>query len=372
MKKTKIIAFFIFVSLFASLTAFTPAPVVALYEQRSALDHNSTRYPFDHSVQNTFIYRYKLDDKTLNTSHAHFDENFNHLDIDQSSVSLLTSQGKKEITKLHDKKFHHTYSLPTGISETDFAFKLDILQHISPLIEVQEKHYAQIEHSAQPMPSVIAVSSNFTTGSLCLPVLPTKQVTNPFFTDYRNLPKDLALQKQPIPSRANAYTDIIREQARKYGLSTSLILAIIHVESAFNPNAVSVMNAHGLMQIVLPSAGLDVHKYLNSTKPLRPDMLHNPETNIKYGTTYLHLLNTRHFNKVENTLSREYCMIAAYNGGSRRVLEIFGYGEEAFANINKLQPHEVYKQIQTHFPSPETRRYINKVVAARSTYYAMK
>ncbi len=372
MKTTKIITPFIFVGLLASLTAFTPAPESKIYEQRAPLDSSSTRFPFDHSVQNSFVYRYKLDDKTLDLSQAKVDENFSYISIDEKSASLLTAEGKHEFSQLSEERFSHAYHLPTGVSENPSALKLDVMQYISPLVEVQEKHYAQIDHSANPSQAVIAQNSAYATGALCLPTLPTKQVTNPFFVAYKNLPKDLSLQKQPIVQRANAYNDIVQRQARKYGLSSSLILAIIHVESGFNPNAVSHMNAHGLMQIVVPTAGLDVHKYLNKSTTLRPDMLHNPDTNITYGTTYLHLLNTRHFDGIHNTLSREYCMIAAYNGGSRRVLELFGHGQAAFDAINKLSPNEVYRRIQLSFPSAETRNFITKVVSARNAYYAMK
>ncbi len=379
MKKTRIIYGFISVSLLVTLTAFTPKPQLPSYELRSSLSKETEKLPFTHDIQSNNFLKFKL-----NAQNQHFfeaDESLqvtsendynSHFSIDAESVTLLTLQEKTELKNLGDKKMSHAFALPIGVSEIRNPLDFSIFHTISTPFEVQNIHYASTEHTSEPFSLAIYSDKNYITGSLCMPALPIKHSINPFFIDYKSLPTNLALQKQPIPQRANAYSDIVSIQARKYNLSSSLIYAIIHVESAFNPNAVSNMQAHGLMQIVLPTAGNDVHEYLQKTQPLRPDMLHNPETNIKYGTTYLHLLNTRHFQQITNRTSREYCMIAAYNGGSRRVLQLFGSGDAAFQAINELSPQEVYSRIRTSFPSPETRSFIQKVTNARNRYYAFK
>ena len=93
------------------------------------------------------------------------------------------------------------------------------------------------------------------------------------------------------------------------------------------------------MQVVPATAGDEVHRWLGrSGLPTASELL-NPDNNIRYGTSYLHLLRTRHLEGIRDPQSLEYCVIAAYNGGSGAVLRHFGRTrEEAFAAINELSP----------------------------------
>ena len=54
------------------------------------------------------------------------------------------------------------------------------------------------------------------------------------------------------------YADEVLRTAGRYRLSPTLVYAVIEVESAFNPYAVSPANAYGLMQVVPATAGRDV------------------------------------------------------------------------------------------------------------------
>ncbi len=174
--------------------------------------------------------------------------------------------------------------------------------------------------------------------------------------------------------RAGEYRELVEQHAKKYGLSPNLVLAIMHTESSFNPEAVSRANARGLMQVVPDTAGGEVHAYLNGTPGLPAESsLFNPAFNINYGTTYLHLLSTRHLGDVKDPYSRMLCTIAAYNGGPTAVYKAFG-GErkQAIETINALTADEVREQLVAQLPRKETREYVVKVLASLEKFSALR
>jgi soluble lytic murein transglycosylase-like protein len=181
----------------------------------------------------------------------------------------------------------------------------------------------------------------------------------------------------PVPggfARASGqkYWQYAKTYARQYGITPSLMMAIMHTESGFNPFAVSSRQAVGLMQIVPETAGNEAYRFLKG-KGVAPTMqaLFNPENNIKYGAVYLHLLDRYHFGAVANRASRQMCVIAAYNGGPNAVLQVFHpVRAEALSRINAISPAELYAKLVSDMPHPETRRYVEKVVGRMQSYSA--
>jgi len=170
--------------------------------------------------------------------------------------------------------------------------------------------------------------------------------------------------------REEKYSQYVIAAAKRYNLSPSLIYGIIETESAFNPYAVSPVNAYGLMQVVPATAGKDVYNLIKkkSGQPTK-EILFSPENNIDIGSAYLYILQTRYLVKVTNKESQEYSMISAYNGGTGNVLKTFDANRTtAMEKINQTSPSNVYKQLRYNHPREESRNYLEKVTKAEKNY----
>jgi membrane-bound lytic murein transglycosylase C len=181
-----------------------------------------------------------------------------------------------------------------------------------------------------------------------------------------------ALVPDHLPVRARKVEPYVTREAQRFGVSKSLIFAVIRTESDFNPYAVSSAPAFGLMQIVPDKAGAEVHAFLTKEKgaPTR-DMLFDPEANIAYGAAYLHLLDTRHLAGVADPVARQYCQIAAYNTGPGNVLRSFDPDrDQAPGRINAMRPDQVYAFLRAKLPYAETRSYLEKVTRAQKDFVA--
>jgi membrane-bound lytic murein transglycosylase C len=173
---------------------------------------------------------------------------------------------------------------------------------------------------------------------------------------------------------AQRYAEHVLEQAERHGIAPSLILAIMQIESAFNPRAMSPAPAYGLMQLVPRTGGLDAYRFLyNERRILSPEYLYDPVNNIKLGVAYLKLLDSRYLRAVEHPQSRLYCAIAAYNTGAGNVARAFSGTtnvRNAASIINTLTPEQVFARLRAQLPFEETQRYLAKVTEARGNYLA--
>ena len=180
----------------------------------------------------------------------------------------------------------------------------------------------------------------------------------------------IPLTEHKLPQSIKNYQAWVKEYAKKYQVSAELIFAIMHVESAFNPKAVSQSNALGLMQVKANAAGRDVYKYIDqrSGQPTQSELF-NPKENIRVGTAYMSLLNNLYLKGIRNSDNKELVAISAYNGGLSTVLKLFGKTpEQAIKRINQLHPRQVYRTLRYSHQSDETKRYIEKVTQAKNRY----
>ena len=132
------------------------------------------------------------------------------------------------------------------------------------------------------------------------------------------------LSTLPVPREKSApYEQSISAHSERLGVAADLVRAVIQVESAFNPVAVSNKGAMGLMQLMPDTA-----RELGVANPF------NPDQNIRGGVTYLKQLLNRYDNNVELAL-------AAYNAG--------------VGNVEKYDGVPPFK---------ETKNYVNKITKA--------
>ena len=117
------------------------------------------------------------------------------------------------------------------------------------------------------------------------------------------------------------YGNEIKDASQRYGVPERLVHAVIRVESAFNPKAVSVKGAQGLMQLMPETASM-----------LGVRNSFDPQQNIDGGVRHLRGLINRFGNYLPLAL-------AAYNAGEKAVIN--------------------YRGIP---PFPETRDYVTRVL----------
>ncbi len=129
-------------------------------------------------------------------------------------------------------------------------------------------------------------------------------------------------------ARIYEYSPLIESVASRYQVSPSLIKAVIHAESHFDPLARSSKGAMGLMQLMPGTA----RQYYVVNRQ-------DPQQNIEGGTRYLKDLLKMFNNDVRLS-------VAAYNAGQNAVKR----------RGNKIPPY------------PETQRYVKKVLALYDDY----
>src|SRR5260370_2963065 len=95
---------------------------------------------------------------------------------------------------------------------------------------------------------------------------------------------------------------IVAQEAGRAGVDAKLMVAIIETESDFNPQAVSIRNAQGLMQLMPETAAR-----------FRVADTFDPRQNIRGGTAYLRWLLDRFNGDLKEAL-------AAYNAGENAVV----------------------------------------------------
>lgn len=142
---------------------------------------------------------------------------------------------------------------------------------------------------------------------------------------YSNIPNGSTTS---IGSSNNLYDYYILDSAKRHGIDPALLKAMMHTESAFNPNARSPVGAQGLMQLMPATA-----------RRFSVANAWNPAENIEGAAKYIAWLSRRFNGKVEHIL-------AGYNAGE--------------GNVDK------YGGVP---PFRETRNYVQRVLSRYNSLY---
>ena len=130
-----------------------------------------------------------------------------------------------------------------------------------------------------------------------------------------------ASHRAQVPAASRQLAPLIRQAARRHGVSAELIRAVVAVESGFDPRAVSPRGARGLMQLMPATAA-----------ELNVDNVYDPRQNLDGGTRYLRAL------------------LDGFDGDLRLALAAYNAGPEAVRRHGGVPPY------------PETQEYVQKVL----------
>ncbi len=129
-------------------------------------------------------------------------------------------------------------------------------------------------------------------------------------------PIDAQFEASAIFRRVDGHPNVARYEpllarfAQEHGLELALVKAVVAVESAYEPNAVSAKGAIGLMQVIPETA--ERYGVTGDAKRTLAQKLADPVINVSVGTRYLRDLIALFAN--DRTLA-----LAAYNAGEATV-----------------------------------------------------
>ncbi len=156
-----------------------------------------------------------------------------------------------------------------------------------------------------------------------------------------------------VRERPRAFEPIVRRVAARHGLDPNLLLAVMRVESVYQPRIISYAGAIGLMQI-MPRTGRLIAEKLGRDEYTTADLL-DPETNLEFAAWYLSSL-------IERWDGHLPLAVASYNGGPHNVRRWLRDHAEAI-------PLDAFLE---RIPFSQTHRYVRRVLTHYAAYRAQQ
>jgi soluble lytic murein transglycosylase len=147
------------------------------------------------------------------------------------------------------------------------------------------------------------------------------------------------------------YRELVKREAREWGIDPIVLAALIRQESAFKADIVSRAGAIGLMQ-VMPPTGAQLAR-AHGPRPFSDASLTRPEVNLHLGAAFFRDMSRRYDGDLGLVLS-------AYNAGPTRATRWRDYPEAS-------DPHRFTERI----PIEETRGYVKSVRRNLGLYRAL-
>ena len=270
-----------------------------------------------------------------------------------------TAQTPKEVQQPEVKE--------TSVAKTPTVKTNDKPAAVEPMTE-QSEQIAKV-----PQQPVTPEATETTKPSVTdTPAKPTSKAATP--KPMKVVSYTIKLPEGALKKRAEQYRPMAYSESKEFDINPALVMAIMHSESSFRPDAKSHVPAYGLMQVVPSSAGYDVNRTIrNIDAPMKADELYQPPVNVETGTAYLHILNDKYLSAIKDKKSRTFCTIAAYNTGAGNVARAFNPDHstnirKAAGIINSMTPDEVYQHLIENLPYDETKNYLKKVSSRMALY----
>lgn len=170
-----------------------------------------------------------------------------------------------------------------------------------------------------------------------------KRITARYYGNIDNFdPYDLKKFHERIETRLPKYKNVIKEESAKHGFDWRLIAAVVYQESHFEPDAKSVTNVRGLMQVTKITA-----------KEMGIKNRRDPHQSIRAGIKYLSLMYKR-FDYIKDKSQRMLFALASYNVGYGHVKDAMSLAKE-----NGYDP-TTWKGLKATLPLLAKAKYYNQ------------
>lgn len=167
--------------------------------------------------------------------------------------------------------------------------------------------------------------------------------------DNREKEHTMLLNTHPLEYRA-----IIEQTAKRYNIAPAFVAALVLNESSFRPNAVSSVDARGLMQLMDNTAGW-IHGKMGLTSEYSFAAMTDPETNVEYGCWYLNYLS--------DLFGGDAILVsAAYHAGQGEIRN--------WLNTSAYSPDHRTLSLD-RMPEGPTRQYATRVTRDYAIYQAL-